>query len=75
MMDIPNFDPLIIAKIIILIFIVLVAIIAFIFSYQVKSLNKVITILASFSSGFLYTIAIIYFLAVVSLFFFALVIL
>lgn len=75
MTDILGFDPLIVVKIIILIFIALVGVISFIFAYQVRSLNRVITILTSFSSSIIQILAIIYFLSIISLFFFTLVIL
>lgn len=75
MVDLIGFNPLIIVKVIILAFIGLIAVISFIFFYQIHSLNKVITILASFSSGVLHTLAIAYFIAITSLFFLALVIL
>lgn len=75
MMEFAGFNPLIIAKVIILIFIGMIAVVSFIFFYQIHSLNKVITILASFSSGLLHTLAFAYFIAITSLFFLALVIL
>ncbi len=79
MINIPfftNLDPiLLVTKLFLLAFILIVLIISFIFLTQVRSLNKVVTILASFSSTILQTAAFLYFLAMISLFVLALVIL
>lgn len=71
-----NLDPvLLVIKILLLVGLFVILIISFIFVTEVKSLNKVVTILASFSSNILQLLAIIYFLLLLSLFFFTLVIL
>ena len=78
MLNIPPFlinDSLLFIKAVFLIFVFLFILGSFILLNQVKSLNKVVTILASFSSGTLQVVTIIYFLALVSLFLTALVIL
>lgn len=79
MINIPSFLPenviLLFVKVFFLIFVLLFIIGSFILFNQIKSLNKVVTILASFSSGILQVITIVYFLALVSLFLVSLVIL
>lgn len=79
MIDVPFFsglDPILLfVKVILLAFLLLIIIVSFIFFNEVRSLNKVVTFLASFSATTLQLFAFLYFLAFVSLFFFVLVIL